>query len=182
MNIRPTFDVNEAAKMWADDASIRYIAAYFGVSPGKISGMMNRDRQRFPEKTKGKMAKNRAGGNGSGSPSVSFGAAPGKSLSPKTNGGHIGQKIHNIHKARIEAARREAAEFEAGTAELLKTAPMDELRRPLGKELMDLAPHDCRWPIGNGSPFIFCAAPQFKGSSYCAHHMLRSLPKERVEG
>lgn len=179
MNIRPTFDVNEAAKMWAEDASIGDIAAYFGATRGKISGIMNRDRQRFPEKTKGKMARNRTGGNGSGSPTVTFGAAPAKS---KPSDGHTGRKIYNAHRARIEAAKREAAEFQAGTAELLKTDLSDELRLPTGKELVDLEPHDCRWPIGSVGPFKFCAAKQFQGSSYCAHHMLRSLPKEAREG
>ncbi|OWV62565.1 hypothetical protein ATY75_12135 [Rhizobium sp. N122] len=182
MNIRPTVDINKAAEMWADDASIGDIAAHFGVSRGKISGIMGRDRERFPQKTKGKMAKNRAAGNGNGVSKVAFGAAPGKSLPTRSNGGHAGHKLFNVHKARIEAARREAAEFQAGTSAYLQIAPDDALRLETGKELMDLAAHDCRWPVSNISPFRFCAHKQFQGSSYCAHHMLRSLPKEAREG
>ena len=38
------------------------------------------------------------------------------------------------------------------------------------KELLDLEPNDCRYPVNEGGPFLFCAEPSAKGSSYCAHH------------
>jgi GcrA cell cycle regulator len=40
------------------------------------------------------------------------------------------------------------------------------------KTLLDLEPHDCRWPIGEPrSPdFHFCGEQQAAGRSYCAHH------------
>jgi GcrA cell cycle regulator len=40
------------------------------------------------------------------------------------------------------------------------------------KTLMDLAPHDCRWPIGEPRQegFHFCGEPQLAGRPYCARH------------
>jgi GcrA cell cycle regulator len=41
------------------------------------------------------------------------------------------------------------------------------------KTLMELGPHDCRWPVGDPQEpgFFFCGAVQRGGSSYCsAHH------------
>lgn len=174
MNIHIEIDKDAAAEMWSDGLSITEIAARYGVTRSKISGMMARDRERFP--------KRRADG-------PRYARTGGKKPQPKEHGerrakpthDNVGNKVRNLHKIRMEAVRREAAGFEAGTSELLKIAPMDELRLATGKELVDLAPRDCRWPLNNGSPFIFCAAVQFQGSVYCAHHMLRSMPKQAVE-
>jgi GcrA cell cycle regulator len=33
----------------------------------------------------------------------------------------------------------------------------------------------CRWPINDGAPFLFCGAPRAGEHSYCAHHQYRSL-------
>lgn len=164
------------AHLWNDQGlSASEIAAHIGgLSRAAVLGYVHRNKDLFKSRAKKNLYK-RTGGVKPEKRDLSV-PHPAPALD-----GHIGQKIHNIHKARIEAARREAAEFDAGTAELLKIAPMDELRLPMGKELTDLAPHDCRWPLNNGSPFIFCAASQFQGSAYCAHHMLRSMPKQAVE-
>ena len=42
------------------------------------------------------------------------------------------------------------------------------------KTIMDLAAHDCRWPIGEDRPYTFCGCPQQAGSSYCATHAAMS--------
>lgn len=39
------------------------------------------------------------------------------------------------------------------------------------KTLLELAPHDCRWPCWNdGDPQFFCGAPQLDGKTYCPTH------------
>jgi GcrA cell cycle regulator len=43
------------------------------------------------------------------------------------------------------------------------------------KPLLDLGPHDCRWPIGD-SPYVFCAQPKGPIGSYCPFHMALSTP------
>nr|QBM02683.1 hypothetical protein [uncultured archaeon] len=37
----------------------------------------------------------------------------------------------------------------------------------------------CRWPVNEGSPYLYCGAPRVPGKSYCAHHqrMLLRPPK-----
>ncbi|OWK23938.1 hypothetical protein AJ87_26340 [Rhizobium yanglingense] len=49
----------------------------------------------------------------------------------------------------------------------------DEERIANGKELHDLGVHQCRWPLNNGSPFLFCADAT-GGELYCGHHMNRA--------
>lgn len=41
--------------------------------------------------------------------------------------------------------------------------------------LLDLEPHHCRWPYGDG-PYMFCGKTKVSGKSYCEFHVLRSLP------
>lgn len=40
---------------------------------------------------------------------------------------------------------------------------------PLNIALLDLEPHHCRWPLGDG-PFVFCGHQKYPGSSYCRAH------------
>jgi GcrA cell cycle regulator len=39
---------------------------------------------------------------------------------------------------------------------------------PIG--MMDLTATTCRWPIGDGPPFLFCGCAVAEGSSYCPTH------------
>tara|TARA_R100000655_G_scaffold91566_1_gene132320 strand:+ start:114 stop:344 length:231 start_codon:yes stop_codon:yes gene_type:complete len=52
--------------------------------------------------------------------------------------------------------------------------------------LLDLEPDSCRWPVNDGDPYLFCAAPRVAGSSYCACHAARAVgpgtPSERNAG
>lgn len=41
------------------------------------------------------------------------------------------------------------------------------------KVLLDLEPHDCRWPYGR-SKFTFCAEAVVAGHSYCPKHLAQS--------
>lgn len=44
---------------------------------------------------------------------------------------------------------------------------------PQGISLMDIEPHHCRWPYGEG-PYTFCGHTKFH-SSYCASHYFESI-------
>jgi len=52
-----------------------------------------------------------------------------------------------------------------------------------GVSLMDLQSGQCKWPVNDGDPFLFCAAPALPGSSYCGCHAAISVgagtPSER---
>lgn len=38
------------------------------------------------------------------------------------------------------------------------------------KELCDLYDNDCRYPVNDGAPYLFCAEARQDGSSYCPEH------------
>jgi GcrA cell cycle regulator len=44
-----------------------------------------------------------------------------------------------------------------------------------GKPLHELSKRCCHWPLGNGGPFIFCAAPTQVTNGYCEHHRKRAF-------
>jgi hypothetical protein len=50
----------------------------------------------------------------------------------------------------------------------------DAARLPMAKELLDLEPCHCRWPLTDIGPHLFCCAEVVTGSPYCAHHKARS--------
>jgi GcrA cell cycle regulator len=41
---------------------------------------------------------------------------------------------------------------------------------PRNLMLVDLEPGDCRYPINDSSPYIFCGHEQLEGSKYCRQH------------
>jgi GcrA cell cycle regulator len=41
---------------------------------------------------------------------------------------------------------------------------------PRNISLLDLQPNDCRYPVGDELPHLFCAQPKMAGSSYCPAH------------
>jgi len=49
--------------------------------------------------------------------------------------------------------------------------------------LFDLQPHHCRWPVGEGSPYVFCAHTKLDDSSYCGEHFkMMRRPKNAAYG
>lgn len=181
-------DKEIAAKMWAEDASMGEIAEYFGTSRNTVSGMMNRNRDLFPKKRAELVAeaqgrKNRPSvkrnrrvnvQNIAKARQIAAGVERDTKVKPNRNTGLFGpRKRKNIHQIRIEDARREVEEFEAGTSPLLQTLPDDAARIATGKELMALGLHECKWPLNEGNPYIFCAKAT-GGPRYCPHHSARS--------
>ncbi len=53
----------------------------------------------------------------------------------------------------------------------------DVKRLPFAKRLEDLLPGECKWPVNNGSPYLFCAAKT--DGKYCQHHRSRALASHR---
>lgn len=47
------------------------------------------------------------------------------------------------------------------------------------KPLLDLAPSDCRWPVTDTKPFLFCGLPRAAPSSYCACHKAMSVSADQ---
>lgn len=57
----------------------------------------------------------------------------------------------------------------------LPPAGYDAERIEHGKQLHELSNRCCHWPLGNGGPFIFCAAPTQVTNGYCEHHRKRAF-------
>lgn len=57
----------------------------------------------------------------------------------------------------------------------LPPAGYDADRLENGKQLHELSKRCCHWPLGNGGPFIFCAAPTQVTNGYCEHHRKRAF-------
>lgn len=60
--------------------------------------------------------------------------------------------------------------------------PKSEFRcdtiEPLGIEILDLAPHHCRWPLEKGGKLglvMYCGLDRVEGSSYCRGHRRSSI-------
>ncbi|TBE67445.1 GcrA family cell cycle regulator [Rhizobium ruizarguesonis] len=156
--------INLMAKLWNDGLSAREIAARIGgITRSAVLGYVHRNKDLFESRAR-KPKYKRTGGV---RPER---RDPSAARRPKDTGG---QKIHNIHKVRAEAARREGDECEAGTSACLQIAPTDTERLNTGKELMALGRHECRWALTNGGPFIFCASAT-DGAIYCSHHAKRA--------
>lgn len=49
------------------------------------------------------------------------------------------------------------------------------------KTLLDLEPSDCRWPVTDDRPHLFCGEPKLPGSSYCACHKPLSVSAEQPD-
>lgn len=76
------------------------------------------------------------------------------------------------------ATRREYRKDEGGRETPDDPGTYDVNRLPLAKELEDVGPLECHWPLNNGNPFLFCGAPVSR-DTYCAEHHRRSLQQER---
>ncbi|PDT42020.1 MULTISPECIES: GcrA family cell cycle regulator [Sinorhizobium] len=64
-------------------------------------------------------------------------------------------------------------------AEPIPVSNYDAKRLPYAKHLVDLLPGECKWPLNNGGPYLFCAAKT--AGKYCQHHQSRSLSTYRTK-
>lgn len=56
--------------------------------------------------------------------------------------------------------------------------PMDDYeiaRLPHAKPLHDLAAGECKWPLGEDRPYMFCACQTTQAGTYCAHHVVKAV-------
>lgn len=84
-----------------------------------------------------------------------------------------GVKARNLARKRVARVERIIdtllTDGDCGAAEGLSGAP---------EAVMTLRPNQCRWPLGDGSGFHFCAADKESGS-YCLEHAGRAYVKSR---
>lgn len=98
---------------------------------------------------------------------VSQYAADHRDMFPKRSGGG---------KNSVKPTRPLEAEYIAPQF-LVPPEGYDAERLEHAKELHEIEARECKWPLNNGSPFLFCSAETEKGATYCQHHRWRARPK-----
>lgn len=168
-----TVDIEEMAFLWNEKGmSAGQIGAEMGLSRCSVSGHINRNRSLFEVRQKAPVYARFKGV----APADRKPPEPRQPKEPKeAKPRNRRVNIQSIHKARQEAAEREAEDIRAGTSPLLQIESSDADRLEMGrcKELMDLEPGDCRWVLNNGGPYLFCS--EAAGDEiYCGHHARRA--------
>ncbi|RVP65536.1 GcrA cell cycle regulator [Sinorhizobium meliloti] len=88
--------------------------------------------------------------------------------------GDAGKKTRAPGPAKTARPRKRAPELNP-EPEIPATA-YDAERLQSAKLLHHLTAGECCWPLGNGGPYLFCAAETT--GRYCRNHHARSLPKK----
>lgn len=169
-------DVETASKLWNEGQSAADIGKLFGVSRSTVLGFAQRNRELFPPKQQGRASMTpKVAGKRYRAPMT-----PEQRLQKYERAKALRaiqrQNRPKEDRARMLAADDEAEEFQKGTSRFLRVHRDDQQRLANGKSLFDLEPCECRWPLNQGGPFIFCSETTAARSSYCPDHLERSLP------
>ena len=84
-------------------------------------------------------------------------------------------KIINTRQAKPSELEHSKREWEALKAQMAARPDVGRITN-----ILDLEPHHCRWPVGDG-PFAFCGDRKVPGKSYCAGHLARSQATRALE-
>lgn len=153
-------NIAKAMKLWNEgELSVLQIAAHFGVEKGVVSGITHRYRDLFPMKGKPR-------------PFVPLAERVAKAVKEVIPDFSIPKQ--STHRQRMERAKTEAAYIKANPGILSKLTDYDKSRLSEAKTLLDRQDHECHWPLNEGGPFIFCAAPNAEKKVYCWHHAKRA--------
>ena len=93
-------------------------------------------------------------------------------------------QIRRTAPARIKPSGRMASlvfgpvspERPAPRLDLVTDAPAPPASSPTTVKLLELGPHQCRWPLGDPRKpgFGFCGEKSAEGRSYCEHHLAQA--------
>lgn len=78
-------------------------------------------------------------------------------------------------------AKRTKPRKKTGQIRVFTPKPKPVRREPvpepnsLNLTLMQLEPGQCKWPVNDGGPFLFCGHVRQPGTPYCEHHFARSV-------
>lgn len=149
-------DIERMAKLWNDQGwSMGEIAAEFALTRSKVAGIINRNREMFKSRRD----------NGY------------KPLHERRTKPRNPPQTSNERRAAFHAVKvaEEAASAPPSFPEPeIDGKEYDAMRLPMAKDLLALGNCDCRWPLNDGGPFLFCAEEVVSGSVYCRHHKGRA--------
>jgi GcrA cell cycle regulator len=134
--------------MWNAGKSAAIIGAEFGVSRNVIIGMADRNRDQFPFRMRKPIVRNPERAE--------------KSEKEKTTQKPVQRDLSFDGEMIQETVENEpVSRYEANRAHL-------------AKNMVDLGAMECKWPVGDDRPYMFCAASAAKGHHYCEHHLSRN--------
>lgn len=152
-------DVEAMARLWNKEGlSMGQIASHYGMTRQQVAGHIHRNRELF---------ESRRDANGK---------KPRKPIVTASQKANERRKAFHAVKVAEEAA---VAPVEPVEPEI-NGKEYDAGRLPMAKELLDLEPCHCRWPLTDIGPHLFCCAEVVIGSPYCAHHRARSKGKGTI--
>lgn len=154
-------DIERMAHMWnVEQMSMGEIAAVLRVTRNTVSGIINRNRAMF---------ESRRDANGK-KPREKRTTKPREPIVTASQRANQRRRAFHAVKVAEEAQRAPVTPVEPE----IDGKEYDAERLPMAKDLMALGNCDCRWPLNEGGPFLFCCAEVVTGSPYCAHHKARS--------
>lgn len=146
-------EIEQMAKLWNNDGlSMGQIASHFGTTRQTVAGIIHRNRDKFESRRDANGKKPRQ---------------PLATASQKAN-----QRRAAFHAAKV--AEEEKAAPVTPVEPEIDGKEYDAGRLPVAKDLLSLGSCDCRWPLTDIGPHLFCCAEVVTGSPYCAHHRARS--------
>ena len=89
-------------------------------------------------------------------------------------------KPTRTHKLRVVRANSNSTQLRVYEASEIELAPLRCAEiEPRNLSLVDLDPCDCRYPVTDTTPFLFCGHPKTDASSYCRAHsaLIRTKPR-----
>lgn len=147
--------IQRAAKMWTEGVEIKAIADYFGVTKNVILGKANSYRHLFPRRRE-----------------------PNKTKEER-------EAIKRKPKSRVKSNwNRTVFSTPAPTIDhdpeyYARKTEYDAERLSDAKPLYELSSKECKWPLNDGGPYLFCAADA--SGEYCDHHDARARSYRKLK-
>lgn len=153
-------DIDRMARMWnVEGLSMGQIASRYGITRQAVAGLISRNREKFKRRN---TLNQRVKGSQPAEPIVT--------ASQKAN-----QRRKAFHA--VKAAEDAAAAPVVPVEPEIDGKEYDAARLQIAKDLLALGKCDCKWPLNDGGPFVFCAEEVVAGSVYCRHHKGRAKGK-----
>lgn len=154
-------DIKRMARMWnVEGLSMGEIASRMRTTRQTIAGIIHRNRELF---------ESRRDANGK-KPREKRTTKPREPIVTASQQANQRRKAFHAVKVAEEAAIAPPSFPEPE----IDGKEYDAIRLPLAKDLLALGNCDCRWPLNDGGPFLFCAEEVVDGSVYCRHHRGRA--------
>lgn len=148
-----TNKIEQMARLWnVSEMSMGEIANQMGLGRAQVAGIIHRNRDKFVRRNE---------------PQRKATAEPIATASQTAN-----QRRKAFHAVKV--AEEAAIAPPSFPEPEIDGKEYDAIRLPLAKDLLTLGNCDCKWPLNDGGPFLFCAEEVVSGSVYCRHHKGRA--------